>query len=307
MFRLYTAADLRKGSFAVHAAASMVATPGLSPDQINSLLISKRRTTTAQSSTTARSSHVPLGHALWKLWVYIHRSHHALEECRAVLNATPCKTRRCPLWRCGKHSTANQLMAHIQTHASNDLEAAKSALETEDFLIESTTQNGIAVHVICPVCHAVSADTIHFMQHLTTDHLQTSNSGGYVHFEKWKAYWNQKTPKLDAAEIKNLLPWSHINGFSTPRRVSEYRCPCCSFSVADIGGFHWAHGQEDKRALIREHHRSFLRPEAEVVAELYPHRMAILRLLPEFVTHPVFADFDQFSQQSTSIVADMQE
>jgi hypothetical protein len=36
-----------------------------------------------------------------------------------------------------------------------------------------------------------------------------------------------------------------------------------------------------------------LRPEAEVVAELYPHRMQILRLYPEFVSHPVFADFDQ--------------
>jgi hypothetical protein len=35
--------------------------------------------------------------------------------------------------------------------------------------------------------------------------------------------------------------------------------------------------------------------------------MAILRLLPEFVTHPVFADFDQIPQQSTSIAAEMQE
>ena len=59
--------------------------------------------------------------------------------------------------------------------------------------------------------------------------------------------------------------------------------------------------QQKKRALIREHHLSFLRPEAEVISELYPRRMAILRLWPEFVTHPVFADFDQFPQQSTSV------
>jgi hypothetical protein len=41
------------------------------------------------------------------------------------------------------------------------------------------------------------------------------------------------------------------------------------------------------------HHLSLLRPEAEVVAELYPYRMQILRLYSEFVSHPVFADFDQ--------------
>jgi hypothetical protein len=43
-----------------------------------------------------------------------------------------------------------------------------------------------------------------------------------------------------------------------------------------------------------------LRPEVEVVAELHPFRMTILRLWPDFVNHPVFADFDQLPQQSTS-------
>jgi len=242
------------------------------------------------------------------LGVHIQHAHETLEEGRAVLNASPCKTRRCPLWRCGKHLASDKLMAHIQSHASNDLEAAKSTLETEGFLIESTTQNGISVHVLCPVCRVVTANTIHFMRHLTTDHLQTPASGGYVHFEEWKAYWHRNIPKLGSAKIKDLLPWSRIGHFSALNRKSDYQCRCCSFSVADIGGKSWARrnqDQRDKRALIQEHHLSFLRPEAEVVAELYPHRMAILRLCPEFVTHPVFADFDQLQQQSTSIIPEM--
>jgi hypothetical protein len=244
------------------------------------------------------------------LGVHIQHVHHALEEGRAVLNATPCKTRKCPLWQCGKYFVANQLMAHIQSHASDDLEVAKSALETEGFLLEATTQIGSLVHVVCPVCHAVAADTIQFMRHLATEHLQTSTSGGYLHFEKWKAYWNQNIPKNYAANIKKLLPWSRIGGFESLRRSLDYQCPCCPFSVAGVGGGFGAQetqDQQDKRALILGHHLSLLRPEAEVVAELYPHRMAILRLWPEFVTHPVFADFDQVQQQNTSALPETQE
>lgn len=242
------------------------------------------------------------------LGVHIQHAHETLDEGRAVLNATPCKTRKCPLWRCGKHLVANQLMAHVQSHSSEDLEAAKSILETEGFLIEGTTQSGISVYVVCPVCRAVTADAIQFIRHLATDHLQTSASGGHVHFEKWKAYWRWKIVQSDAAKIQKLLPWARINHFWTLSRMSDYECPCCPFSISNVGGNYKIHDrqdQRDKRALIQEHHLSFLRPEAEVIAELYPHRMAILRLWSEFVTHPVFADFDQLQQQSTSIIPEM--
>jgi hypothetical protein len=60
------------------------------------------------------------------------------------------------------------------------------------------------------------------MRHLVTDHLQTSTSGGYVHFEKWKAYWRRKIVKSNAATIQKLLPWAHINHFWTLSRMSDY-------------------------------------------------------------------------------------
>lgn len=37
------------------------------------------------------------------LGVHIQYAHEQHEEGRAIINATPCKTRRCPLWRYEKH------------------------------------------------------------------------------------------------------------------------------------------------------------------------------------------------------------
>jgi hypothetical protein len=139
------------------------------------------------------------------LGVHIQHAHHAVEEGRAVLNATPCKTRRCPLWRCGKHVITDKLMAHIETHASDDMDAAKSSLELEGFSIERTPQNNITVQVICPVCRAATSDTKQFARHLVKDHLYTRSSGGYTHFEEWKALWIKNARKW-SSDIKTLLP-----------------------------------------------------------------------------------------------------
>jgi uncharacterized C2H2 Zn-finger protein len=234
------------------------------------------------------------------LGVHIQHAHYGLEEGRAVFNATPCKTRRCPLWRCGKHIATDGFMAHIITHASEDIEPAKSSLDLEGFFVETTPQHKITVHVVCPVCEFVLLDTKQFARHLADDHLHASNSGGIVHFEKWKAYWEKNAQKF-RSQVKELLPWSRIRDISTYSHKRDYQCPCCPFSVMGAGRwFEDSQDQRDKRTLIREHHLSLLRPEAEVVAELYPHRMAILRICPGFVTHPVFADFDQLPQQSGS-------
>lgn len=244
------------------------------------------------------------------LGVHICRAHQNLDEGRAVLNATPCKTRKCPMWRCGKHVFADQLIVHIQTHASEDVEAAKSDLELEGILIDGTSQSGITVRVSCPVCGCISTDAIGFMRHLATEHLQLADCGGYDHFEEWKAYWHSNVPHYYAANIRSVLPWSYIHDFIPCDHKRAYQCPSCSFSVLGVGGyktFEEAKVQREKRTLIREHHLSLLRPDDEVVAALYPHRMAILRLCPGFVTHPVFADFDQLPQQSTSIIAETQE
>jgi hypothetical protein len=164
---------------------------------------SRQRTSITNQCPVATCTYGPC--ILEVFGVHIQHAHHGLEEGRAVFNATPCKARRCPLWRCGKYIATDQLRAHVITHASEDIEAAKPSLELEGFLIEGTSLNGIAVHVVCPVCLTATTDAKQFAQHMANDHLYASNSGGYVHFEKWKAYWETSAAKYKS-EVKTLLP-----------------------------------------------------------------------------------------------------
>jgi hypothetical protein len=126
-------------------------------------------------------------------------------------------------------------MAHIRGHSSDDIEAAKANLELEGFLVEVASRIGTTVRVVCPVCRGVTTDTMQFIQHLATEHLYASKSGGYLNFEQWKAYWNENTPKLGAAKLRGLLPWSPVDDFLTFDRKRDYQCPSCSFCVRDVG------------------------------------------------------------------------
>jgi hypothetical protein len=236
--------------------------------------------------------------ALEVLGVHVQRAHQDHEAGRAVLNATSCKALRCPKWRCGKHVSAKKLLHHVASHAKEDVEAAKPNLELLGLLIQSTPGYGFTIQVVCPICHAVSADIEKFTGHLVTSHLYTPESGGSEHFDNWKACLARNMPKYAIVRhaVAGLLPWSHLR---THKEYSgSFGCPSCPFSVAGFEGY--GLDQEDKRRAIREHHLGLLRPEAEVVKDLYPHRMQILRLWPEFVTHPVFADLDHPQQQIES-------
>ena len=43
-----------------------------------------------------------------------------------------------------------------------------------------------------------------------------------------------------------------------------------------------------------------MRPTEQIIEDLYPFRMQILRLYPDFVTHPIFADFDMTAKNGTT-------
>jgi hypothetical protein len=231
------------------------------------------------------------------LGVHTRPAHWDYEAGRAVLNATSCKALRCPLWHCGKHFEAKKLLQHITSHAKEELEAADPSLQFIGLLVQSAPGYDVTIQVICPVCRTASASMEQFIRHLSTVHLCTPQSGGSEHFEKWKAYLTQNLDKyFSPGRVNKLMPWSSldIRTLSTKR---DFRCPSCQFSVAGVEKY--GSDQPAKERAIIEHHLSFLCPEAEVVKELYPHRMQILRLWPEFVTHPVFADFDQLKQRSS--------
>jgi hypothetical protein len=232
------------------------------------------------------------------LGVHIQRAHHGHEAGRAILNATSCKALRCPLWRCGKHVTSQKLLHHVTSHAKADIEAAKPSFERLGLLVQSRPGCDVTTQVVCPICHTVSADIEQFTKHISTVHLYTPQSGGLKHIEKWRAYLGQKRPGYSFRPIGEFMPWRSLGNVYVFYGFHAFACPSCPFSVAGFEGY--GSYQRDKERAIREHHLSLLRPEAEVVKELYPYRMQILRLWPEFVTHPVFADFDQPRKQSES-------
>jgi hypothetical protein len=223
-----------------------------------------------------------------------------VEEGRAFLNASSCKVRKCPLWRCGKHVKAPELLGHITKHARDDVLAAIPELKHEGLIVipalsssqQGLAQYGLAITVLCPVCNTMSDDVDSFIAHLWNRHLFLAGSDGSDHFIAWRSTLNNRLHKGSQDRISLLLPWNNLSYFDDyPSGEKTVQCPWCSFTFSSL------HSQTQYRRAARiaasAHHLSLLRPEAEVVAELYPYRMQILRLYSEFVSHPVFADFDQ--------------
>jgi hypothetical protein len=233
------------------------------------------------------------------LGVHLVRGHH--HGGSEVLNASTCKLRKCPLWRCGKHLKARDLPGHVTGHAKDDVLAAIAELEHEGLVVLSALESSQSVHTMnitvrCPVCNTTSDDVDGFVAHFWDCHLFLAGSGGADHFESWKSRLVEVTTKWDQhGRINGLPPWAHLGrSLDFKARIDRFQCSSCLLSFDGFWRFRFGRTESQQAALkaISAHHLSLLRPEAEVIAELYPHRMQILRLYPEFVSHPVFADFD---------------
>ena len=234
------------------------------------------------------------------LGVHIERAHTHDRGTRAVLNATPRKARKCPLWRCGKHIKPCKLLDHAATHTKEEILAAASSLGTEGLAVVSVSgsvqsdhaPSGFAIVVRCPICSAISSDSDAFVDHLWTDHIFLAGSDGPKHLVAWKSI---VVKELIPLMTINFLPWAGPLKFVFPNKIDEIECPSCLRSFIGPSNSE-AKSRDTAKKAISTHHLSLLRPEAEVIAELYPHRMQILRLYPEFASHPVFADFDRLGK-----------
>jgi hypothetical protein len=230
------------------------------------------------------------------LGVHIERKHKNWPEGRAVLNASTCKVRKCPLWRCGKSLTARELPGHVSEHAKDEVMEAISNLKSEGLNAAAISgSSGMIITVSCPICDATSDDIGGFIAHLWTSHLFLAGSDGVDHFAAWKSTLTENTLSPEHAKIASLLPWTAFEGhLRFGCRQKMFRCSSCLLHClrGDEGRRDLSESQRAARNAVSILHLSLLRPEAEVIAELHPHRMQILRLYPEFVSHPVFADFD---------------
>jgi hypothetical protein len=217
------------------------------------------------------------------LAVHIRIAHPALQgEARAILSVALGKKRKCPWWQCAKHIHCDAFMAHLGSHDPDEILAAQSSLYFESLALTNGAANVTgqgrqrpAIEVVCPVCHTGSPGFEQFIEHLWT-HLFLDSTNGVDHFLQWKRTLKLFVRQTSRASITEMMPWTVL----ATRETQLVNCPTCSFSSD--------HYNADRQ--VNDHHLTLLRPQEEVFAELFPVRFQILRLYPEFASHPVFND-----------------
>lgn len=223
------------------------------------------------------------------LGVHIRRLHEGNEAAHAVLNASTCNVYRCPIWTCKKHLDVRGLSAHLGSqHSIDEVYQSIQDLNTDGFVIgHSNGVPGFVLGVICPVCGVACENVEQFVKHIWSSHLYLASSDGYEHFVAWRADLAPSVDSFSQARVRKLSPWTQLLHLGFLAKTSAINCPACSFSVNFSDD--WITRLQEQN-LVYNHHLTLLRPINEVVAELYPYRFQILRLYPEFATHPVFAD-----------------
>lgn len=210
------------------------------------------------------------------------------EQLRPLANASNANYRACPYWRCRKHVKLASFTEHIVSHSIDELNAMEEELRRENYfyvrsgcshqaIVEGIHSCAVtALCIICPVCGEVTGSHAAFEQHAITRHLLKQDAAVWEHLFQWKHHLWANTVRSGP---NVLIPWESW-GRGEWKRRSIKECPFCREDFKD-GRSQYDHSW---------HHLSLLRNTEEAVAELYPHRRAILRLYPDFKSHPVFAD-----------------
>jgi hypothetical protein len=216
------------------------------------------------------------------LGVHVQHAHpRCVAEARSVLNATAARHRKCPLSGCNNRLFAlHAFIVHLQGHAAEDLHAARSNWCFESLAFDFAFVSGmsdvavtsVTIGIACPACSTTSSTFEQFQFHLWSSHLFLDSSQGAAHFLSWR----NALACVESA-LSGILPWEN----NMPPHERKVRCPQCvhsawasSFSSTDLG----------------TQHPGLMKPLDQIVLELGPVRMQILRLYPEFLTHPIFDD-----------------
>ena len=202
-------------------------------------------------------------------------------KARALLNAASPKYRQCPLWRCAKQLPLSNIIQHLAQHSTVDLEDATADLSLEGYAISNEARvrfdpkqtdqevletyacSGVRVRVRCPMCNDIFETHEYFQLHVREEHFIAE--GQKEHFQLWREY------AKGLGRGYNFAVWQDWGFF---QKKDDLRCPYCGYITPNMSDI--------------DHHTSMLAdPEA-----IKPHRRAILKLYPEFATHPVWKDLD---------------
>jgi hypothetical protein len=164
-------------------------------------------------------------------------------------------------------------LVHLGSHEAEDLRAASSSACFEnivfDFVGTSGTKSSTAtVSIACPACKTITPTLQQFKMHFWANHLFLNPSQNIGHFLAWKDVLEQK-------RIRDVEPWSERVVYL----YTSIECSRCMHSISKFG-----------HQLIQFEHPGLLKTKQQIASELMPFRMQILRLYPEFSTHPIFHD-----------------
>jgi hypothetical protein len=216
------------------------------------------------------------------LGVHIQRTHSGCAaEARSILNATTARRRKCPLPGCNnKLFSLEFFLSHLQGHEVEDVHAARLNRSFESLAFNFTFVSGIGdaavtgvtIGIACPACSSISSTFEQFRLHLWSSHLFVDSSQGAGHFLAWRDALTQVR-----GTFSGIVPWE--NSMLYHRQIIQ--CPQCTHSVSDSSVASTALGTQ---------HPGLMKPLDQIVLALGHVRMQILRLYPEFLSHPIFDD-----------------
>lgn len=210
-------------------------------------------------------------------------------EARAIVSVALGQKRKCPWWRCAKHISCDKFLAHLSDHQPDEIIASQDSIHFEGLVLDGTTvvtdvataqTHGVPViQIACPVCKTAHSNFEEFVRHLWASHLFVDASAGPDHFLEWRDTLKRLVHQISRTTVAKLYPWAALTADLHYKSKRQFKCPRCPFV-----------SNAYSNSSTRNHHLTLLRPQEDIVAELYPVRFQILRLYPEFVTHPVFHD-----------------
>ncbi|KAK6431539.1 hypothetical protein LTR95_012303 [Oleoguttula sp. CCFEE 5521] len=169
---------------------------------------------------------------------------------------------RCPIWTCAKEMKLDRFLAHVNTHMLDEYDTATAVLPDGFGLTVPSDRGEVAnltAFIVCPVasCAAISETKAHFGVHLLMEHLLRQDQASKQHFAAGFA----------CEDEQSLV---HMKDYRRHRHHST-QCRACT-----------------KHTWDSEHYNSHFKPIEDVVAELEPHRVQVLRLCPELWRHPLY-------------------
>ena len=202
---------------------------------------------------------------------------------RCYAHAASSAYRQCPLWRCGKVLALSSLVQHLMKHSVEELEEVAEILRAESYVLvkdalpHNVTCDGIQIatmtcscHVLrveiaCPVCSSTFRDHAALEVHIDGAHLVAKDQ--QEHFVLWQRYARGS----DVWSTKQKFP--PFNSWTPRKYWHDVRCPACEYS-------------EKRDPGVVDHQTVMLADPKDIK----PYRRGILRLYPDFATHPVWND-----------------